>query len=64
MSNFYCGHCMSNNVIEIETFEGEAVIPDDKYYDGNTGIVVKCKDCGDVTGFLIIVTGVVSEAGE
>lgn len=54
----YCGSCMGDNVHRVNTFQGKEVIPDDKYNDGNRGIVVKCHDCEEVTGFLIIVTGV------
>ena len=64
MANFYCGHCMSNDVEEVDSFEGELVKPEDVYRDNNSGIVVRCKKCGDVTGFLIILSGVVSEDEE
>ena len=63
MSNFYCGHCMSNNTEEIEHFQGEKVKPENffTYDDKYTGVVVQCKDCGDITGFLVIMSGVVKD---
>ena len=63
MANFYCGHCMSENVEETEYFQGDKVKPEDciSWEDKHSGIVVRCKDCDDVTGFLIIITGVIDD---
>ena len=57
--NFYCGRCMSNDTKEIEYFKGESVKPDDYLDDNNTGIVVQCQSCNEITGYLILMTGVV-----
>lgn len=55
---FPCHFCSSDDVERIYNFENKRVEPDDKYNDGNNGIVVKCRDCGEITGYLIILTGV------
>ena len=55
---FICGHCDSRNVFIIQTWRGEFVIPDPKGYC-DSGIVVQCKECGDITGYLIEMTGVI-----
>lgn len=57
----YCGYCMSDDVKRIREFKGEQVIPEDKYDDSNTGIVVQCNKCDEITGFLVILTGVVPD---
>lgn len=54
----YQPDCESKDVRIVTRFEGDDVIPDDKYGDNNTGIVVRCNKCDDVTGYLIIPTGV------
>jgi len=61
LGDCYCGRCMSDDVKEITEFQGKAVVPDDKYDDNNTGIVVQCNDCSEISGFLVILTGVVDE---
>jgi len=55
---FVCGYCDSKNVYIVQTFKGEFVEPDPKGCC-DRGIVVKCRDCNDVTGYLIEMTGVV-----
>ena len=61
---FICGHCMSNNVYSITEWKGKAVVPD-PLCDIDSGIVVKCRDCGDITGYIIHMTGVIgAEASE
>jgi hypothetical protein len=61
---FHCGHCMSEDTYEITAFKGKRVIPEDVYNDNSSGIVVKCRDCGDITGYLVIMTGVVEDVRE
>lgn len=58
IENLYCGHCMSEDVYEIKHFQGEEVEPEG--IDGNwgAGIVVQCRDCGDITGWLFAMVGV------
>jgi hypothetical protein len=55
---------MSEDTYEIAAFKGKRVIPEDVYNDNSSGIVVKCRDCGDITGYLVIMTGVVEDVRE
>lgn len=61
--NIFCGHCNSTDVKVIERFNGEDVVPEDIYndYKNGNGVVVQCKVCGDITGWLIKMTGVVKD---
>ena len=62
---FYCysAECSSKNVILIERFKGVLVKPEDHISNDehHTGIVVKCLDCNEITGFLLIPSGVVDK---
>ena len=61
MKHFYCGHCESNDVKEIEHFNGEYVVPENPYNpDDNRGIVVLCNICNEITGFLVLPVGAIS----
>jgi len=60
-----CMFCDSDNVKIIETYKGEQVKPDPLgeccTYFNQMGIVVKCKDCLEITGYLITPRGVVGD---
>jgi hypothetical protein len=63
-----CGNCLSDDVEEVQSFEGELVEADENLYEPpsenlyeppSSNIVIQCRKCGDVTGYLLYMTGVV-----
>jgi len=62
LNYFFCHRCNSRNLTKIDSFQGERVKPepiDDSHF-GEHGFVLKCKDCGEITGWLIVPRGVIS----
>ena len=62
---FFCHRCDSKNLEKIDRFQGKPVVPEpldeNITWFNQRGVVLKCKDCGEITGYLITPRGVVDE---
>ena len=58
----YCGSCFGDNIEIIKQYNGKDVVPENYIdYENNRGVVIKCNDCNEITGFLVLTAGVIDD---